>query len=162
MKKRIIFVLALLMFAVPVEADEAELLARIEALELRVSQLEELLGANLCTVEPAETPASSSYGSIELAAGTWVVGEDLPAGKYNLTCSSGSGSVCFYKSLEQKERERFDYDYEYFMGSQEEIDEKAEKYNITNFYTAEVNNIRLEDGNCIYSEAPTIVLTPVG
>ena len=162
MKKLLpICVLACALTAFPAMADEAELLARIEALEQRVAQLEAMIGVSAeSEVLVQEAPAQNN-GAIELAAGTWVVGEDIPAGKYNLTCSSGSGSVCFYGSLEQKERERYDYDYEYFMGSQEEIKEKAEKYNITNMYTAEVNNIRLEEGNCIYSEAAAILLTPV-
>lgn len=160
MKKMIIFVLALLMFAAPVKADEAELLARIEALELRVSQLEALLSEGDVSAE--EQQDVSARDGIELETGTWIVGEDIPAGKYDMTCTSGAGSVYFYNSYEEMKAEKYSFTETYYMGSEAQrirFKDSEEKY--YSIFTRIVNNIRLEDGNCVNSEAPAILLTPV-
>lgn len=57
MKKWLICIVAIVMMAIPAFADEAELLARIEALEQRVAILESQIGAkpeNVSAVENAE------------------------------------------------------------------------------------------------------------
>ena len=161
MKKRLLIgIAASIMMALPVHADEAELLARIEALELRVAQLEALLGAGDVSSEVQQDISAGE--AIELETGTWIVGEDIPAGKYDMTCTSGAGSVYFYNSYEEMKTEKYSFTETYYMGSEAQrirFKDSEEKY--YSIFTRIVNNIRLEDGNCVNSEAPAILLTPV-
>lgn len=162
MKKRLIATILIgILMTTPAMADEAELLARIEALEQRVEQLEQMLGIGDQTAE-TQAEIASTGETITLATGTWIVGEDLPAGTYDMICTSGAGSVYFYNSYEDKENEKYSFTETYYMGSEAQrirFGDSEEAY--YGMFTKIVNNIHLEDGNCIYTEAPEIELTPM-
>ena len=157
MKKLLIAMAAMAAMVMPARADEAELLARIEALEQRVAQLEALIVGGK-TIPESSTEQITEVKEITLATGTWIVGEDLPAGKYYVECTSGYGSVLFYSSLEARQSD----EYNYFEGNvlvskalSEKLGEQSEDG--TSTHITEINNVRLEDGNCIYTDAPTVM-----
>lgn len=105
MKKALLFVLSVFLFATPCFAGDDDILARIEALEQQVAdlqaQIDALSGISSNTTTDESSPAPGE--SITLEVGTWVVGDDIPAGKYNITCSNDAGAMIYvYKSLDDK------------------------------------------------------------
>lgn len=145
-------------------------LAKIDELENRIAELE----ANQATTEAlteAETAAIASEdpGTSEpfvLDAGTWIVGEDLPEGKYNIKCIGGTGTISFYDDYETKKEREYDY-FEYYMMASDEYFQSlaALGQDMVNsmkaLYTQSANNIRLENGNCIYLDSLSVQFTPV-
>lgn len=172
MKKVITIGLILaIMAAAPARAADEDLLRRIDDLEERVSLLEILVGVDLPgenTQAEADQPDQSDQ--VVLAVGTWIVGEDFPAGKYTVTCTDGSGMLYFYNSYEDRKENEYSYSETYYMGSSAFVESVVKTYEnlgsdgleaIKSMYTTEINNVRLEDGNCIYSEASELTLTPI-
>lgn len=150
--------------AVPVFAGEEDLLARISALEERVAVLESMLDVSSEQTE-ALPPAADA---LTLSAGTYIVGEDIPAGKYNLTCNSGSGSVKIYDNYETRRSGDYNYFEDYTICSQEYMDyigsALGEDYlqTVASLYTLEAKNVRLEAPNCVFIDGTNIIFTPVG
>lgn len=152
MKRLVAVLLASTLLTTPVCAEDLE--ARVEALEQRVAALEQLLSVQA----PEEAEQTT------LAVGTWIVGEDINAGKYNLTCDEGS-TVCYvYKSLDDKLNDEV-WDEIYSASSQAFIDAVAETMpelteQLASMYSTEVFNIYLTDGQCIEVEGSAAVFTP--
>lgn len=161
MKKAIAIGLILAITAsVPVYAGEDELIARIEALEERVSALETLLGGST-----EQIPTATD--EITLSSGTYIIGEDMPAGKYNLSCADGTSEINFYNDYQSRKSDEYSYFEHYNLASQAYIDYmtitlgEAYVQNLSSLYTTEVNNIRLEEPNCIYIDGSSVIFTPV-
>lgn len=104
MKKLIILVSAAFLFATPAFASDENVLARIEALEQRVEQLEKLVnpaGAELPMTEDGTSVEPSSISTFtdpsectQYASGQYKIGLDIPAGEYVLfEDGTGTGSV---------------------------------------------------------------------
>lgn len=164
MKKLLIAVAAMAAMAMPARADEAELLARIEALEQRVAQLEATIAGGEASQE-AITEDGNADETITLGTGTWIVGQDVPPGKYKITCISGLGMLHFYTSYEERKENEYNSYEDHLMCGTNVFDEMAnspyDTDTIMSMYTSEINNVLLEDGYCIYSELQEILLTPL-
>ena len=168
MKKLIVSVVtAMMMFSSVAMASDADYEARIADLERRVAALEEKLG--ISSQEEAQTEAASLPAATEpvsLGIGTWIVGEDIPAGKYNLTSPDGTSYIKIYKSYDDRAAEEYSYFEDYSVTSQAYLDalleasggENKELY--TSMYPTTASNIRLEDGYCLYIEEATADFTP--
>ena len=161
MKKAIAIGLILAITAsVPAFAGEDELIARIEELEERVSALETLLGGSAEQMQPATD-------EITLSSGTYIIGEDMPAGKYNLSCADGTSEIKFYNDYQSRKSDEYSYFENYNMASQAYIDyitdTLGEEYvqNLSALYATVVNNVRLEEPNCIYIDGSNVTFTPV-
>lgn len=132
MKKRLIAVLLIgILMATPAIADEAELLARIEALEQRVEQLEQTINAGPQAVETQEETNVSEVAGIEpdnqqdfvplenltyYSEGQYKVGLDFDPGFYMLisTDNQYGGSVRISPDANQDDLTviaLFDYNY---------------------------------------------------
>lgn len=163
MKKLIVAVTAALLFCtVPVYADDADLLARIEALEERVTALEALLSSSSGSAETVQTGEP-----VTLEVGTWIVGEDIPAGKYNLTCATDAGAMCtVYKSLEDKLNQTGMTDlYSISTEAYKEMyaslfdDDEGLSATLDSLQT-EIFNAYISDGQCLEIEGGSITFTP--
>ena len=165
MKKILIAMAAMAAMTMPVRADEAELLARIEALELRVAQLEALIIGGNEEITEQEVTGSEAIDTFTLNTGTWIVGDDFPSGKYNITCISGAGMIYFYNSYEDRKNNPYLARESYYLSTQGLIDELADFYGsddlIAGIYKTEINNIRLSDGDCVHVEASSVQFVPV-
>ena len=169
MKRIIVATLsAVIMLSSAVFASDADYEARIAALERRVAILEEKLGITSDGGLQSEESLPAATDTVSLGIGTWIVGEDIPAGKYDLTSPDGTAFVKIYKSYEDRVNEEYSYFESYDVTSQAYIDalleasggENAELY--ASLYHPSASNIRLEDGYCLYIEEATADFTPVG
>lgn len=167
MRRKLVAALLLssVMMAGTARADEAELLARIETLEQRVAQLEQMMGIGEAPATETEAAQETSTETISLGTGTWIVGEDLPEGKYNITCASGMGSLYFYNSLDERKEDIYNaYEMHLMCGDDVREEMLASPYEmdtVMSVYSTTLNNVSFDDGNCIYSELQEIILTPV-
>lgn len=165
MKKALIAVLLSLAIAAPAAGSEyddkiAELEARIAALEARLDALEG---------KPAELPVNAAGEPFSLGVGTFIVGEDLPEGKYNVICGEGTAVVTLFQDLATKEESDYMYKERYDLASKSYLDSLASTYAeigmdseiITSIWTEEVNNFRVYAGNCIVIEDNGVTFTPV-
>lgn len=88
--------------------------------------------------------------SDELGVGTYVIGEDIEAGKYDLFAIKGSGSVNVYNSYDEYANDQ--YGFEAF----ESYDMKEENASVgmlnEDVYTQSISNVRLEEGQCLVIE----------
>ena len=94
--------------------------------------------------------ASESIDEKILSVGTYIVGEDISVGKYDFTAITGSGSVKLYNSYDEYLED------EYGIHAFEDYDMKEENASVgmlnEDVYTESVNNIRLDDGQCLVIE----------
>lgn len=96
----------------------------------------------------SNTQNTNNKKTITLSNGNYVVGKDLPAGKYNIKCIKGSGSIS-----------TDDYEISIFLVSPELL-EQYNKIFVDMFYS-EYNNAILEEGKKLEVSDITIELTPV-
>ena len=93
---------------------------------------------------------SENVSSNEINAGTYIVGEDITAGKYNFEAIKGSGSLSIYNTYDEY------LDDEYGNDAFQSYDMKEENASVgllnEDVYTDFVSNVKLEDGQCIYIE----------
>lgn len=126
MKKLLIAMAAMAAMAMPARADEAELLARIEALEQRVTQLETLISGSEEVIEGETDAANQQASVITLGSGNWIVGEDIPAGVYNLTSDSYLGGYLWiYKDISERVNGGFALEF-YTVPGQASVEEYKE------------------------------------
>lgn len=156
----------------PAYASSIDMEQKIEELEQRIVILEQMLGVSP-EETPSETPSSETAGqttaeAITLGVGTWIVGEDLAPGKYNLTCPSGYSYIKIYNSYEDRKLKDYSYIESYMMANEDYLneafsylDEDAIK-TYEAFYSYDVSNVRLDNDMCIYIENGSIDFTPVG
>lgn len=159
MKKVIIFFLAVaIVGTIPVYAGEEDLIARIEMLEERIARLEELLEDG----SQAKSETAAAEESVTLGVGTWLVGEDIHAGRYNLTSGTDAGSICtIYKSLDEKLDGGFMTDFysvttETYLESAKDIFDSS----ILDGMQTEIFNVYLQDGQCLEIEGSPMIFTP--
>jgi hypothetical protein len=167
MKKLIVSVVtATMMFSSVAMASDADYEARIAELEHRVAVIEEKLGITSDVETQIEESIPAATNTVSLGIGTWIVGEDIPAGKYNLTSPDGTAYVKIYKSYDDRISDEHSFIESYNVTSQAYIDalleasggENAELY--SSLYHPSASNIRLEDGFCLYIEDATADFTP--
>ena len=163
MKKMIAFVTAVVIALLPMTVHAEDLEARISALEERVAVLEALI---LGESSEQETEVSTGE-SVTLEVGTWVVGEDIPAGKYNLTCTNDAGSVCYvYASLDDKLKDEFYKDFysvstEAYKKQYAELFSDDENINvILDSLQTVIYNVYLQDGQCLVIDGASMTFTP--
>ncbi len=169
MKHKMLFVTSALclLLSVPALGSESDLEARVAALEARVAELEAILsGSSAGTVEDGSPSLAPATEPITLGTGTWIVGEDIPAGKYNIVCEDGYGSVKLYNDYETRKAKDYDYFESYLLMSESYLEITRSQLgddfasSLMGMYTFEVNNVRLEDGNCIYNDSVTVDFIP--
>lgn len=143
------------------DLSDTDLSARIEELEQRICALEEIV-SRLDKASTTESPVVQTGDAVTLATGTWIVGEDISAGKYNITCPSGEVSLKLYDSYEIRKQKDYSYFERYNISSQSYYDEMKALLgeSVSTIYSVQANNVRLENGNCIFSEG-TAVFAPV-
>ena len=169
MKKIIIVLLATIIMTATVNADETE--DRIADLERRVAELERIV-AELTGGSDAAEVVLPTGEPIELGTGTWIVGEDIPEGKYNLTCDSGYATVYFYPSLQSRQDEEYSFTEMYLIASDAFLESARSTYaeystedaidSLLSMYATTINNVYVYDGNCIYVENGSCTFVPAG
>ena len=175
MKKTLILfmtVIAMLAMSVVVLADDQDLISRIEALEkenkllkervyrLESSVFEEEIKGMVDAINGWESESEEETG-VTLYSGTYVVGEDLDAGKYNIKIEDGVGTMYIFPSYDiyvssnKGLLEALSYQYvasdEYIQGL------KDSEYisTMASIYTSNISNIRLTDGVCVVLDTVT-------
>ena len=160
-KLMIAILLSCIMMVTPVMAKgitKAELLAKIEALEQRVAQLEAQLGVSALDELSVE---ASQY--VTLTMGGWIAGEDFPAGKYDLAPTSGHGDVQVYGSFDEYQAGRYRKQ-EFSLISQELLDDTSLSNHdyYVQFYSPKASNIQLAEGVYVYIDSTmSLALIPV-
>lgn len=166
MKKVItLCLIAAIVAAIPAYAGDEDLLARIEALEERVAALEALHAGSI-QGDQAQT-AVATGDPITLEVGTWIVGEDIPAGRYNLTSATDAGAQCMvYKSLDEKMNDGiFDDYYSVSTDAYKEMyaslfeDQEGLSATLDSMPT-EIFNVYLSDGQCLEIEGSALIFSP--
>ena len=100
------------------------------------------------TVIVEETKQGVINESILLSAGTYVVGEDIEAGKYDIVAVEGSGTLYYYKSLADYQDDEIWRDYLHLASKESR---EKNKY-ISEAYSNMCSNQRFVDGECIIIE----------
>ena len=159
MKRGLSIVLAALFcMSMTVFGSESDLEARIAALEERVAALELQIGTQ------SDNVTEPNGNMVTLGVGNWIVGDDIEAGKYNITCPSGIGSVEIYESLEEEEAEGHFKDL-FVVYSPSEIDNMKEFLGEDSIsegmYPTVINNIYFNDGYCLKIENATLGFSKV-
>lgn len=95
-----------------------------------------------CEVTVVDNNASSNPES--LSQGTYVVGEDIIAGKYDLKALGGTGIIWIYSSLDAYEKDKYDSLETYALSGSEDVLKELD-----NMYTDTCKNMRLKSGYCI-------------
>ena len=152
-------------------ASELSLEQRVSDLEQRIEILEQMLGVSTEEITQNDTEAPNDVtpaaDAIALSTGTWIVGEDIAPGKYNLTCPTGSTTVYLYNSYEEKREDIYNCTEMYNMASESYIQSSVSSasedlaYLYESIYSTLVSNVRLDDGMCIYIDGGTIELSIV-
>lgn len=166
MKKRLITILSIcalssIAFSFPVHAETDDS-TRIEALEQKVSELEQriaTLEGLLSNSNNSENIVASSEGTLE--PGVYIVGEDIPEGKYTFSITRGEGSLLVYADYSTyKSGDRFDAYEIYDVASQNYIDQYKDMMEAyAESLSTEVGNVRLENGECLNVDAVTVSYT---
>lgn len=117
----------------------------IAELGKRVSALEELL--NCASIEQSVSDYTSGE-IITLGSGMYVVGEDIPDGKYDILTTSGAGTIYVYKSFESYDNDEIWG--KYFQVAAEGT-RQIEKY--SDMYSVSISNLRLTSGKCMVIES---------
>jgi len=114
---------------------------------------------------PTEEETVQVPDTVTLTPGTYIVGEDLPAGKYDMECVSGLGTVDLYKDYETRMTKDYDTIETYLMTTEAYFDAVDipgyDMSTLKSLYTFSVKNVRLADGNCIYVDTITVDLIPI-
>lgn len=158
-KLSLALVIATLSMSLTVYGGDAELLSRIKALEERVARLEVLVSGPESKTTTAQSEAEDA---ITLNPGTWIVGEDIPAGRYNLTSSSDGGAMCYvYESLDDKLSGELWDDF-YSLSTEAYLEQYKDMFDssILDSLVTEVFNVYMLDGQCIEIEGSAMVFTP--
>lgn len=158
MRKLLIALVSVALMAVPVRADEAELLARIEALEQRVAQLEQLIGPN-----KSASVSKDASGSTIFELGAYVCGEDFDPGKYDIIAISGHGTVKIYDSYEDYNNSHYHHK-DFDLIDQAFLDDETHMMHdyYVQFYSVRANNIKLDECECLVIDSGLkIQLVPV-
>lgn len=87
----------------------------------------------------------------ELGAGEYLVGEDIPAGTYNIECVNGAGSIEIYASVKDYENDTYDYKL-ITMAAKDSVDYSL----FPNLYTPTYKNLKLKKGNYIVIDRAVI------
>lgn len=163
MKKRLITILSICAlsgtsFSIPVFAETDDS-SRIEALEQKVAELEQRIAALEGFLNNTENPESfvaSQEGTLE--PGVYIVGEDIPEGKYTFSITRGEGSLLVYADYSTyKSGDRFDAYEIYDVASQNYIDQYKDMMEAyAESLSTEVGNVRLENGECLNVDSVTV------
>jgi hypothetical protein len=96
---------------------------------------------------PTEVPFEKELQEpFELSTGTYVIGEDLQAGKYDIKAVKGSAVLYIYKSLDEYEKGKsYSYDESYALATE---DSSAMEY-WPESYSTSATNVRLKEGKCL-------------
>lgn len=95
--------------------------------------------------EPTQSPPSDV-----LNVGIYIVGDDIESGKYDFTAIRGSGSIKIYNSYDEYLSDIYGFD----AFADYDMKEKDASVGLLNedIYSQSINNIRLEDGQCLFIE----------
>lgn len=163
MKKRLITILSIcalssIAFSFPVHAETDDS-TRIEALEQKVAELEQriaTLEGLLSNSNNSENIVASSEGTLE--PGAYIVGEDIPEGKYSFSVIRGEGELLLFLDYNTyKTGDRFDAFESYDMASQEYINQYQDTMTAyAESLSTEVGNVHLESGDCLNVDGVTL------
>ena len=144
-RKKRIFAIALFFITVlPIitYADDSNLALRIDALEKRIEDLENLLKGN----------EIDDVDSFNVGSGIYVVGEDIDAGSYRGVITKGVGYIDLFKSYDDyidKNGEHFDALLSILMAPQAAIDDLSDYPTQASSYVTETGSLKLSDGMCM-------------
>lgn len=155
MKKKLVTIfticaLSCTAFSFPVYAEDSDA-SRIEALEQKVTELEQRIAALEGFFSNSDDTDSVVSGSEEvLNPGVYVVGEDIPAGKYSFHITDGVGMIEAYGSYDAYKANDYN-DYECYGAASEtykdSLDSDLESLNA--LYSSDIGNIPLQNGMCL-------------
>lgn len=85
-----------------------------------------------------------------LSVGIYIAGEDIDVGKYDFTAIGGSGSVKIYNSYNEYLEDKYGFD----AFSDYDMKESSASVGMLNedVYTESINNIRIDEGQCLIVE----------
>lgn len=127
----------------------------------RLSDGTKLKEAILKDVE-SESSDSQKNDSLDdvgrLNSGVYVVGEDIPAGKYAFTITDGVGIISVYDSYDDYKNDNYEHSEEYPVASKkykESLDSDLES--IKSLYSSEIGNLPLENGMCVKIDTVSVL-----
>lgn len=155
-KKIFISMLSASLFLSPacVYAAEQTDAERIALLEQKIVELEQRIVALEGKNQPAEHAKITDEGILN--QGIYIVGEDIPAGKYCFTAKSGIGVIYTYKSYDLYQQDEYSFNEMYQIAPQEFLDGFSDNKDlgfIASSISTSVDNVRLTDGMCLKTDA---------
>jgi hypothetical protein len=96
----------------------------------------------LTSISAVNASASAKKYNKNLTGGEYVVGEDIPVGKYDVKAIVGCGTIKIYKSLSDYDKEKSTIKF-ICLGTKEEIK------NVESMYGTSYKNLRLKKGYCM-------------
>lgn len=137
-----------------------EMQEKIVELEERIAALEDLLlnGDGGISSETEDNSADASRLST-LNPGVYIVGEDIISGKYDFTVKNGIGVIYVYDNYEVYKEDQYGFNEMYQIASQDYLDGIAQNEDvgfIASMMSSKADNVRLEDGMCMYLDSVTV------
>lgn len=122
----------------------------IKIIDIEIDRLEEKIDGTSGSQESVAEDVASDGQS--LSPGVYVVGEDIPSGKYSFSVISGVGEMKLYNSYDEYRNDSgWDCFEDYSLASQKYIDELNQETGemMSALYSSTAGNVKLEDGMCI-------------
>lgn len=81
----------------------------------------------------------------QLSAGTFIIGEDIPSGKYDFIANTGSSQIYIYKSYDDFKDSEYSFTQTYNLGAEGSTGLES----LPDLYSKTASNVRLSDGECL-------------
>lgn len=139
------------------ESDINEAIARKESLETDIKKLEKNKEQLECDNNVIQSELNEHKqqqneildGTFTLSAGTYIVGEDIAEGKYDITVLTGVGELDLYESYEVYLEDKYDEIIDYDLKGENSSTGLLNK----DIFSTKIQNFRITDGQCFTIES---------
>ena len=93
-----------------------------------------------------------------LNPGVYIIGEDIPAGKYTFSITDGAGIISVYDSYDDYKNDDYEHSEEYHVASKKYKESLgSDLESINSLYSSEIGNLPLENGMCVKIDTVSVL-----
>mgnify|MGYP000044325303 FL=1 len=130
--------------------------------EDRISDGQILKKGVLEDIQESSESDSKSSDSLDdvgrLNPGVYIIGEDIPAGKYTFSITDGAGIISVYDSYDDYKNDDYEHSEEYHVASKKYKESLgSDLESINSLYSSEIGNLPLENGMCVKIDTVSVL-----